>query len=310
MNRRDFNRILLTAPLLASLARVARAVSPGPAFPLIAVDTHAHLFRRDLALANVHRYAPDYDATLDQYLRLLDEHGLSHGVVIQPSFLGTDNSYLVSALRAAPHRLRGIAAIDPSVDEPALDSLAAAGVVGIRLNLIGLSIPDLRSAPWTRVLASLARRDWQVEVQREARDLPQILDPLLQAGLKVVVDHFGRPNPKLGVADPGFQYLLGLGRTRQVWVKLSGAYRNGANGEGAAFALAAAPRLLETYGPDRLLWGSDWPHTQFEKAVDYSSARAALDQWVPDASARAAILGETPAKLYGFSGTKPAAPGS
>src|SRR5205823_111374 len=105
--------------------------------------------------------------------------------------------------------------------------------VGIRLNLIGLPIPDLRSKPWEKLLQSLVQRGWQVEVQREARDLPRILDPLLQMGLKVVVDHFGRPDPKLGTADAGFQYLLGVASSRQVWVKLSGAYRNGMNGEGA-----------------------------------------------------------------------------
>lgn len=112
-----------------------------------AVDTHAHVFHQGLALADTRRHTPDYDATLAQYLELLDGHGLSHGVLVQPSFLGTDNSHLLQALRAAPARLRGVAVVDPAIDDPGLQALAAAGVVGIRLNLIGLDLPDLAAPP-------------------------------------------------------------------------------------------------------------------------------------------------------------------
>ena len=95
-----------------------------------------------------------------------------------------------------------------------------------------------------------------------------ILQPLLEAQVNVVVDHFGRPDPALGVDDPGFAALLAAGRSRRVWVKISGAYRNGANGRGEAIAQAAMPRLKDALGLDRLVWGSDWPHTQFESQID------------------------------------------
>lgn len=264
------------------------------------MDTHAHIFRRGLHLAPVHRYVPDYDATLEDYLHQLDSHGISHGVLIQPSFLGTDNSFLLEALRLHPDRLRGVAVVEPAITLAELDRLAVAGIVGIRLNLVGEPIPDLSSGPWPELLRQIARLSWQVEVQREARDLPLVVGPLLNAGVNVVVDHFGRPDPKLGVDDPGFRYLLEAAGTRQLWVKLSGAYRNGADGRGEVIARAAIPLLLKAFGAERLVWGSDWPHTQFEKTASYSAARADLDAWIPDPAERTVILRDTPASLFHF----------
>lgn len=95
---------------------------------LTGVDTHAHIFRQDLQLANGRRYSPDYDATIEQYLAHLDHCGLSHGVLIQPSFLGTDNSHMVAALRRFPQRLRGTAVVAPDVSDDELDELAESGL--------------------------------------------------------------------------------------------------------------------------------------------------------------------------------------
>jgi len=260
------------------------------------VDTHAHVFKRGLKLADARRYAPDYDVLVEDYLRELDAHGISHGVLVQPSFLGTDNSFMVDALRRHPQRLRGIAMVDPHASLAELDELAQNGVVGIRLNLVGgAAIPEFSSDPWPALLRDLAHRGWQVEVHREARDLPKIVGPLLDAGVDVVVDHMGRPDPKLGVDDPGFRYLLSVAGTQRVWVKLSGAYRSSDE-----IAAAAAPLLRDAFGPDRLVWGSDWPHTQFEQTVQYAQTRAALDAWVPDPAERRVILDDTPAKLFRF----------
>lgn len=267
---------------------------------MTAVDTHAHIFKRGLKLANVRRYAPDYEASLEDYLAMLDRHDIARGVLVQPSFLGTDNSFMLAGLRQAPTRLRGIAVVDPAISAVELDALNAAGVTGVRLNLVGAQLPDFSAAHWPDFLKQLARLGWQVEVQREARDLPLILPPLLQAGVNVVVDHFGRPDPKLGVNDPGFRYLLDAAASRRVWVKLSAAYRNGANGAGERTALAAIPLLRDNFGMERLMWGSDWPHTQFEKSASYAHARSLLDSWLPDPAERRIVLVETPANLFGF----------
>jgi len=225
---------------------------------------------------------------------------MSHGVLVQPSFLGVDNSYLVAALRQYPDRFRGIAVVDPEVSGEQLDWLQEAGVVGIRLNLIGLPRPDLDSTPWQALLSEVRRRDWQIEVHRAAGELQPVLEPLLAARVKVVVDHFGRPDERLSVDDPGFRYLLSLGDTRQVWVKLSASYRNGSGGCGETTAIAAVPLLRTSFGLDRLVWGSDWPHTLFEESVSYTTQRSLLEQWFPHAADRQAVLLETPARLFSF----------
>lgn len=265
-----------------------------------AVDTHAHVFKRGLPLAGAHRYAPDYDVGVEDYLRQLDANGLTHGVLVQPSFLGTDNSFMLDALRAHPQRLRGIAMVKPDISEAEFAQLSSDSVVGMRLNLVGLPIPDLTAEPWPTLMRTVARQGWQVEVHREARDLDKVMAPLLDAGVNIVVDHFGRPDPELGVDDPGFRYLLSTAESGRVWVKVSGAYRNGAGGKGEAVALAAMPLLRSSFGPQRLVWGSDWPHTQFEKTMSYATTRAQLDTWMPDPRERAIVLGDTPVELFRF----------
>src|SRR3954453_3718265 len=130
-------------------AGASRAASGG----VVAVDTHAHVFTRRLALAGDRRYAPSYDAPAAAYLGMLDRNGMSHGVLVQPSFLGTDNSYLLEALRREPRRLRGIAVVAPETAPNELRRLDRAGVVGLRLNLIGQPDPDLTNETWRRHLA-------------------------------------------------------------------------------------------------------------------------------------------------------------
>ena len=114
----------------------------------------------------------------------------------------------------------------------------------------------------------------------------------------MVVDHFGRPDGKLGVDDPGFRYLLTTGAERRTWVKISAPYRNGDAGAGEATALKAYPMLRDSLGLDRLVWGSDWPHTQFEKSQTLAGNRAFLDRMVTDAAERQRILVVNPALLF------------
>ena len=254
-------RRAVTAGLLAAAAGAPFAALAQSGAP---TDCHAHVLRRGLKLADVRRYAPDYDATPADYLRVLDESGMARGVLVQPSFLGTDNGFLLEGLSAAPTRLRGIAVVEPTATKEELAELDRKGVVGIRLNLVGLPIPRFDEAPWPALLKSVADLGWQVEVHREAKDLEPIVAPLLRAGVTVVVDHFGRPDARLGVEDPGFRYLLTAGAQRRTFVKVSAAYRNGKDGVGEATALKAYPLLRDALGLDRLVWGSDWPHTQFE----------------------------------------------
>jgi predicted TIM-barrel fold metal-dependent hydrolase len=190
--------------------------------------------------------------------------------------------------------------VAPEISEGELDALEADGIVGIRLNLDSLPIPQFDQGPWPRLLASIARRGWQVEVHRECRDLPKLVGPLLDAGVTVVVDHFGRPDDDLGIDDPGFRYLLTQGGTRRVWVKISAPYRNGSEGRGIATAKKAIPLLVEHLGRDRLVWGSDWPNTRHESYRDIPTGLAELEAWFPDAAARAEVGGSNALTLFKF----------
>lgn len=262
------------------------------------VDTHAHIFEDGLELAPVRRYAPTYNATADDYLSVLDAHGVQYGVLLQPSFLGTNNDYMMDALRAHRDRLRGIAVVLPDIAHRELDAMDADGVVGIRLNLAGLPIPDFSLAPWPSFLAHIRRLDWQVEIHRESVDLPFLIEPLLNAGVTVVVDHFGRPNQDAGTSDLGFQYLLSKASTRRVWVKLSGGYRNWPDAEDQSVPTSCASLLLDAFGPERLIWGSDWPHTQNESKIQFALTQRRLEEWVPNEADRKIVLQDAPARLF------------
>lgn len=289
-----------TADPFIGLSMKSAAWLNADATRITGIDSHAHIFVQGLPLAARRRHAPDYDATLDRYIEQLDGHDMSQGVLVQPSFLGVDNSFLAAVSKRYPRRFRGVAVVNPEVGDAELESLNAAHVVGARLNLIGLPLPDFHGPRWSALLSRLNALRWHVEVQAHAADLPVVLDALLAHGCTVVVDHFGRPDARLGAGDPGFRYLLSKASGGDVWVKLSAAYRSvdGACGTKIGNALAAA--LLEAFSAERLVWGSDWPHTQHRHLIDYATATDALQQWIPDEATRQTILTTSAADLFRF----------
>ncbi|NWA04388.1 amidohydrolase family protein [Pseudomonas gingeri] len=269
--------------------------------PISGIDAHAHVFERGLGLATGRRYAPDYDATLADYLACLQENGLSHGVLVQPSFLGTDNSYLLAALQQAAGRLRGVVVVERDIALEELQRMAGLGVAGVRLNLMGQPLPDFALASWQVFFQHLRRLDWHVEVHRQLEDLPALIQPLLEQGCRVVVDHFGRPDARLGVEQPAFARLLALGESGRLWIKVSAIYRLGGTPmENLHFAEKSLSLMLQTVGPDRLLWGSDWPHTQHEQEVDFASEFDRLRHLACAAPLRQHLLCNTAAELFGF----------
>jgi predicted TIM-barrel fold metal-dependent hydrolase len=260
------------------------------------IDTHAHVFHPGLRFIESRRFTPSYDASLALYLQELDRNHVTSGVVVALSVLGTDNSYLLESLRHANGRLRGVVGIDPATDLHKFDDFEAAGVVGVRVNLTGgLPVPRFGQGAWAEAVAECVRRCWHVEINDRCGRLNESLEPLLDAGVRVVVDHFGMPDPTLGTNDPGFKRLLAHAPTRRVWVKLSGAYRFS-----PAVADLAAPQLRDAFKCDRLLWASDWPFTQHESTQTYGAQLAKLDRWVPDATERQTVLRDTPRELFKF----------
>ena len=259
------------------------------------VDSHAHVFTRNCALARDRRYTPVREAPLDGYLAALDRHGISHAVLVQPSFLGTANDYLLDSLKTVRSRLRGVVVVDRDIGDDELDAMAAAGVVGIRLNLIGIEDHADALRLYDRALLErVVARGWHIDIQASGLVFAKTLDRVLTVGAPVVVDHFGRPNPRAGLEDPGFRTLLSLADEPNLWVKLSGPYRF--TEDPAPYAAA----LLGVFTPQRLLWGSDWPWTQFESGRDYGTCLGWLADWVPDAAQRRAILWDNPSALYGL----------
>lgn len=260
------------------------------------IDTHAHVFHPGLRFVESRRFTPRYDATLPRYLAQLDQHQVSAGVLVAVSILGNDNTYMLDSLREANGRLRGVVGIDPATDLAKFDEFDAAGVVGVRVNLTGgLPVPRFGEGAWAEAVAECARRDWHVEINDRCERLAESVEPLLAAGARVVVDHFGMPDRALGTTDPGFKRLLEFAPTRRVWVKLSGDYRFSAQ-----VAEQAAPQLLETFKSDRLLWASDWPFTQHEGTESYAAQLAKLERWVPSVADRHTVLRDTPRELFKF----------
>jgi predicted TIM-barrel fold metal-dependent hydrolase len=269
--------------------------------PILGIDAHAHVFSRELDLTTARRYTPEYDATLSMYLDNLREHGLSHGVLVQPSFLGTDNRYLLAALQQAPEQLRGVVVVERDISLERLNEMDRQGVVGVRLNLMGKVLPDFSEPAWRGFFAHLVELDWHVELHRQVEDLPVLIRGLMPFGIKIVVDHFGRPDARLGVDQAGFPELLELGQGGQVWMKVSGIYRlGGSEQQNLDFARQALPLLEQSFGLRRLVWGSDWPHTQHESSVNYASVVQQLQALGCSAQMMRSLLIEAPQALFDF----------
>ncbi len=263
------------------------------------VDTHAHVFHSGLNVLPTRRHPPDYDATLDTYLGLLDANGFSHGVLVQPSFLGRDNSFLLESLERAQGRCRGVVVLDPEHDVDQLKSMNDAGVVGIRLNLFGIDPPDLRAASWQRLLEMVNVLDWHVEVHCPIEQLPSVANPLLAQGCKIVVDHFGRPDFNMDFEPGKVQALLEYAATGRVWVKLSAEYRIWPEQNNEQIKIMVG-LFMQHFSSQRLMWGSDWPHTEHETLTSYRASLNWLLNSIENPDDVLQMLCDTPKSLFKF----------
>jgi 2-pyrone-4,6-dicarboxylate lactonase len=271
-----------------------------PAFdvPFGAVDTHAHVVAASDAYPMVpeRSYTPP-PAPEDKYLAMLDATGMTYGVLVQISVYGTDNRYMLETLRRHPERLRGIAVVSPDVTDAELEAMHAAGVRGLRINVLfggGIGFAAMES---------LAHRikdlGWHMQFLMDVNALPELMPRMTKLPVPGIVDHMGHTPVAQGLEAPGFSALRSLVRDHGYWVKLSGAYRISERFPTFDDVTPFAQALIED-APDRMVWGSDWPHVSLTRMPNTGALRNLLPQWAPDADTRRRILVDNPARLYGF----------
>jgi len=248
-------------------------------------DGHAHVFSSSLPMVARRRYTPSEDALLLDYVQLLRAANLDGALLVQPSFLGTDNSYLIDTLirgnRMPSLNFRGVAVVDSTVSGDTLSQMNDAGIVGIRFNLLGKK-PETFSADWKRMLKSIAAYSWHVELHIEGSNLAPALDQLLDHCDTVVIDHYGLPDQTFPFECPGLSAILAAPKNR-VFVKLSAPYRVFKDCSSASAAKMCEPlteALSSQLGPEQLLWGSDWPWTQHEQKHTYSDTLSWMNRAV------------------------------
>lgn len=264
--------------------------------PVTSVDCHAHVMSMDRPLSPERHSAPKRNVTVEEYLDVLDRHGISHGLLTQPSFYGSDNTLLLEALATGNGRLRGTAIVDPQISAESLDGLKAAGICGVRLNwLRRTQLPDASSATYQDLFATLRDAGLHVELFVEGELLPGVLPHIRRSGVHVVLDHFGCPTPAEGVDGAGFRHALAAVESGDTWVKLSAPYRLG-----GARVQSYVDALLKAGGPQRLVWATDWPFVGHEDTITYAQCVEWLREWVPDEKVRTIILRDTPRELFGF----------
>lgn len=275
-----------------------------PAYDPPVVDAHAHIFLKDMPLADSAWRVPDYSFTAEDYLAVLDAHGVHFGVIAAVSIYGQYNDYLLGCLRRH-RRLRGTVNVDPSVDYYTLRRMRDEGVVGIRLQLSRRSqLPDLTTEPWRLLLRRVADLDWHVHLALEGRLMPQVLPQLEAGGVRIVLDHFAHPDVVQGLDGEGFSAVLRSIQKGRTWVKLSAGFRltwqSRSTGRPDPVAMelaqAAAGRLLSEAGPERLVWGSDCPFVGHEN-VSFADTLGWFEEWVPSREARRRMT-DTALRLY------------
>jgi predicted TIM-barrel fold metal-dependent hydrolase len=267
--------------------------------PRNAADCHCHVFgpREKYPWVASRLYTPP-PVTLDHYLAMLDATGFARGVMVQTGLYGTDNRFIADALKAHPGKLRAIGLIDESFSDRALQDLAQAGVRGFRVNRtaktgLGFDVAR-RLAERTRHLG------WHVQFLLDVEDHANIDRFLGDFPTEVVIDHMGRPDPKKGAGAPGFQALIRLLRSGRGWAKLSAPYRTSRQAP-PYHDMTPFAQALVAAAPDRVVWGSDWPHVLLETTMPNDGDL--VDQitvWVPDEAIRRRILVDNPERLYGF----------
>jgi predicted TIM-barrel fold metal-dependent hydrolase len=221
-------------------------------------------------------------------------------VLVQASCHGTDNAALVDALRRGGGRYAGVAMIDDATSDAEIDTLHEVGVRGTRVNFVAHlgGAPDL--AGFERTVARVAPRGWHVVLHFDAADLPAYAELLDRLPCPYVIDHMARVDAAAGLDQQPFRALLRLLDDERCWVKVSGAERLTAAGPPPYDDVVPFARALIDAAPDRILWGTDWPHPNVRHMPDDGDLVDLLADFAPDRATRDRILVDNPARLYGL----------
>ena len=280
--------------------------SPKIVFPAGVVDCHAHVCgpASQYPYAQERIYTPP-DATLESYQDLLMMLGVDRAVLVQPSVYGTDNRAMLAALKAHPQQLRGVAVIPSKpqdITDIYLEELHSAGVRGIRCNIVDVADPSAGLPMQT--LKDLANRikpfGWHLELLMHVNEYPDLAKVFENFPVDLVFGHFGYSHAKHGVKDAGFQGLLDLLKNEQAWVKMTGPYRI-CDGDLPYADMRPLNDAVIKANPNRLVWGSDWPHVMVKKQMPHDADLCdLLGSWVVDENLRKSILVDNPCILYDF----------
>ncbi len=285
-----------------SYTRTLTGPAPKLRMPPGATDCHIHFYdSRQAALPNT---PTPPDATVADYMQVMDWLGIQRVVVVQSNAYGDDNRLTLDAVAQlnarAGRQARAVVVVKPGVAEAELQRLSAAGARGLRVmallgGTLGLDVAE-------EMAARIAPFGWHMLIQLDGRDLPQHAAMIRRLPCKLVIDHIGKFLEPVPPEHESFRCLLDLVAGGNVWVKLAGIYETSRSGAPHYEDVGRLARALVRAAPERMLWASNFPHAQAAK-FGYPDDAAMLDlllDWAPDESVRYKILVENPAALYGF----------
>ena len=278
----------------------ANPSKPGFAPPPGAVDAHCHVFGPAAAFP----YAPERkftpcDAPKEKLFALRDFLGFESNVIVQASCHGRDNRALVDALKAAGDRARGVAVVGPDIGEAELRDMHEAGVRAVRFNFVKRLVDATPREVFLGIAEKVDALGWHIVVYFEAPDLEELTPFLKQLPTIVVVDHMGRPDVAKGVDHPDFRRFTALlEENPNIWTKVSCPERLSKTGPDYADVVPFARMLVERF-PDRVLWGTDWPHPNMKSHMpDDGLLVDVISRIAADAARQKALLVDNPRRLY------------
>jgi predicted TIM-barrel fold metal-dependent hydrolase len=282
--------------------------------PTNACDCHVHVVgdRHTYPMVAERHYTPR-PATLDDLRHHLARVGLERTVIIQPSFYGTDNRCMLHALRDLAGAGRGVAVVEETISDDELRTMHSQGIRGLRLNIesSGMGNAEAVNAALTYWSQRIAVLGWHIQIYAGLDALFSALPVLRDVSVPVVLDHFAMVRDYTPHDDARAQAMLSLVRSGRAYVKLSAPYRIQSSQTPNLDAMAhLAARFLQA-NPKRVLWGSDWPHTNREpgkaahelsayRHIEHTTLLEGIYAWLPTAALRTQVLVDNPARLYGF----------